>query len=50
MACKEVGNVCSLKLTALVVYSILSTVQATPSAEPTLNLWSVLEEWSETWI
>ena len=41
---------CSLKSVALVGYSILSTAQAVPAAKPTLNLWSVLEEWGETWI
>ncbi len=49
-ACKEVGDVCSLKSVALVGYSILSTAQAAPAAKLTLNLWSVLEEWGETWI
>ena len=47
-ACEEVSNVCFVKSVALAVYSILSTTQATPAAEPTLNLYSVLEEWGET--
>ena len=49
-ACEEVSNVCSVKSVALAVYSIPSTAQATPAAEPTLNLYSVLEEWGEKWI
>ena len=48
--CKEVSNVCSVKSVALAVHNILSTAQAVPAAKPTLNLWSVLEEWGETWI
>jgi hypothetical protein len=42
--------VCSVKSVALAVDSILSTNQAAPAAEPTLNLWSMLEEWGKTWI
>ena len=41
---------CSVKSIALAVHSILFIAQAAPAAETTLNLWSVLEEWGETWI
>jgi hypothetical protein len=50
VAWEEVGDVGSVKLVALVVYSILSIATGPHSSEPPVNFWNVVEEWGKTWM
>jgi hypothetical protein len=50
VAREEVGDVCSVKLVALAVYSILSITAGLPSPELPMNFWSVVEEWGKPWM
>ena len=48
---EEVGEIiCSVKPVALAVYSILTSTAPAPAPQIPLNLWSVMEEWGETWL
>ena len=47
---EEVGGICLVKPVVLVVYSILTSTAPTPAPQTPLNLWSVMEEWGETWL
>jgi hypothetical protein len=47
---EEVGDICSVKPVALAVYSILTSTAPAPAPQTPLNLWSVMEEWGETWL
>ena len=47
---EELGDICSVKLVALAVYSVLSNSASLPIPNPPVDFWHAIKVWGNSWM